>query len=119
MVEQGQADLLRLLIDRVPAEIGVGVILGLNTLFASHAKGEDAGRALLATVMSELTPILSHTLLATLADAQASTDVLPYDARASLLRAELLRAVRRLLATNLQPPDRNTLEFIQELLDDE
>jgi hypothetical protein len=119
VVERGQRDLLRLLVGRVPAETGAGVLFGLAVLFRAHPKGDDASRAVLATIVQELAPGRARTLLVTLADAWISTEPLPFDARPDAIADELRRAVRRLLAGELPPAERDALQFIAVQVRDE
>ena len=118
LVASGQHDLLRLLVGRVPADPGVGVILGLAVLFGEHPKGEDAGRALLATVLRDLAPARARTLLVTLADAWVSAETRSFDRRAPAIQNDLARAVRRLLTVAAPPAERDALGFIAEQLAD-
>jgi hypothetical protein len=118
LVASAQSDLLRLLINRVPAQLGVGVVFGLAVLFAGHPKGEDAGRALLATLLSELEPARAHTLLVTLSEAWLSAESQPFDARAAAIQTDLLRATRRLLVVAMPESERDALRFIAEQLSD-
>ena len=118
LVSGGQADLLRVLIDRVPAELGVGVVFGLAVLFGGHPKGDDAGRALLATLAGELEPARAHTLLVTLSDAWHSAEREAFDRRATAIQTELVRATRRLMVVELPERERDALRFIAEQLAD-
>lgn len=116
VVETGHDDLLRLLIGRVPAELGVAIILGLSVLFTAHPKGDDAGRALLATILSDLDPQRARTLLVALEDAWHNVERQPFDRRADGLRESLLQGLRRLQATELPEAQREALGFISGLI---
>lgn len=115
LVEQAQGDLLRLLVDRVPATVGAEVILGLAALFRDDPGGEVSSRSLLATVMEDLTPGYGWTLLVALADAFVNAEPGRFDERPAAIRAGLARALRRLLALDLPATDREALERIREL----
>jgi len=93
-----QSDLLRLLVDRVPAELGAPALLAITTLSARHAKPDEAGRALLATLVNELAPGHAYTVFAALADAWANAATAPYAEREQRIRAVLCRVFRQLAA---------------------
>jgi hypothetical protein len=118
LVASAHSDLLRLLINRVPAELGVGAVFGLAVLFGGHPKGEDAGRALLATLLTELEPARARTLLVTLSEAWLSAEGQSFDQRAPAIQADLARAVRRLLVVALPESERDALRFVAEQLAD-
>lgn len=119
LVESGHDDLLRLLVRRVPADLGAPAIFALSVLFAGHPKGDDAGRALLGTVLSDLSPPRARTMLVTLADAWHNAERQPIDRRAGVLRAALLQAARRLSVANLPEEEREALRFVTELVEPE
>ena len=56
VVRSDQRELLRLLVDRVPADIGVPAIFGLSVTFIGHPKSDEAARATLAMIVNELMP---------------------------------------------------------------
>jgi hypothetical protein len=116
VVESGHDDLLRLLVGKVPADLGVTVILGISVLFAPHQKGADAGRALLATALSELAPHRARTLLVTLADAWHNAELHAFDQRSAAIGTALQQALRRLAAADLPETEREALHFIGELV---
>lgn len=116
-IESGHDDLLRLLIGTIPAETGVPVIFGVSVLFAGHPKGDDAGRALLATALADLSPERARTLLATLADGWHNAERQAFDRRALHLREALQQALRRLGAVEMPQQERDTLRFIADLVD--
>jgi len=93
-----QSDLLRLLVDRVPAELGAPALLAIITLSARHSKPDEAGRALLATLVNELAPGHAYTVFAALADAWANVAATPYAEREQRIRAALCRVFRQLAA---------------------
>ncbi len=115
LVEQAQGDLLRLLAGRVPASVGVRVMLGLAVLFRDHPAGDAAGQALLATAMDDLRPGYAWTLLVALADGFATAEAGRFDLRPSVVHTELARALRRLRALDLPDADRAALERIREV----
>jgi hypothetical protein len=115
LVELSQGDLLGMLVDRVPAEVGVGAILGVSVLFGNDPLGATRSRALLATVLDDLPPAHSRLMLLALADAWRSAERQPYDARADAIRAEVQRSLRRLAATGLSETERVTLGQIEAL----
>ncbi|MCM8749500.1 hypothetical protein NET02_10105 [Thermomicrobiaceae bacterium CFH 74404] len=96
LVHAAQGDLLRLLIKRVPAELGVPALLAVTALTATHPKPEAAARAALATLLNDLRPVHARTVLATLADAWSNAERAAYDQRGQLIAAELARSARRL-----------------------
>ena len=96
IVQATQRDLLRLLIGRVPANVGVPVVFGLTVLFSEHPKPDQAAFAVLATIINDLTPAMAHTLLVTLADAWVSAQQWPYDERGTWIIQKLAATVRRL-----------------------
>src|SRR5687768_11041686 len=69
IVESTQRELLRLLVGRVPAELGVPAIFSLSAIFSGHVKAEDATRAIIGTIVNELSPAHARTLLVSLSDA--------------------------------------------------
>lgn len=115
LIEQAQGDLLALLVDRVPATIGAEVILGLAVLFRDHVEGAETSRALLATAMDGLRPGYAWTLLVAVADAFVTAEGRQFDDRPATIRAELARALRRLLALDLPLADQEGLMRIREL----
>lgn len=116
LIESGHDDLLRLLVGKIPAELGVPVIFGVSVLFAGHPKGDDAGRALLATALTDLAPRRSRTVLVTLADAWHNAERQAFDQRADALRAALQQALRRLTAVDLPAQEREALCFLGDLV---
>jgi len=115
LVEIAQGDLLRLLVGRVPAVTGAEVILGLATLFRDDPEGDAAGRALLTTIMGDLRPAIAWTLLVALSDGFFNAGAGRFDDRPATIRAELARALRRLLALDLPISDRAALERVRGL----
>lgn len=116
MVESGQADLLNLLVDRLPADLGVGVIFGVSVLFGGRADGDQAGFRLVTTMLDDLAPARSHLLVVTLADAWRSAEYRSIDDRAPTIRAVLRQAIRRLLTTTLSTDERQALESIDMIV---
>lgn len=102
VVHSAQGDLLRLLIGRVPADLGVPALLAVTTLTARHPKPEEAARAALATVLHDLRPAHARTVLATLADAWNNAERAGYDERTRMVAAELLRVTRRLATASAE-----------------
>lgn len=115
LVEQAQGDLLRLLERRVPATVGAEVILGLAVLFRDDPAGDETGRRLLATVVDDLRPGYGWTLLVALADGFVNADRRRFDERPASVRAELERALRRLLVLDLPEADRAALDRIRAI----
>ncbi len=99
IVRSDQRELLRLLVDRVPADVGVPSIFGLSVAFIGHAKSDEAARATLAMIVNELTPQHARTLLVCLADAWQNVSNAPYYQRGELVAAELMRTIQRLEMT--------------------
>ncbi len=99
IVRLDQRELLRLLVGRVPADIGVPAIFGLSVTFIGHAKADEASRATLAMIVNELIPQHARTLLVCLADAWDNVSNAPYHQRGELVAQEFLRTIRRLEAT--------------------
>ena len=99
IVQSAQHDLLRLLVDRVPAEIGVPAIFGLSVIFVTHPKAEEATRATLAMIVNELMPVHARTLLIALADAWQNAANSPYYQRGEQVSQELAQTLQRLEVT--------------------
>ncbi len=99
VVRLDQRELLRLLVGRVPADIGVPAIFGLSVTFIGHPKSDEAARATLAMLVNELTPQHARTLLVCLADAWHNVSNAPYHQRGEIVAQEFLRAIARLEAT--------------------
>jgi len=99
VVRSDQRELLRLLVNRVPADIGVPAIFGLSVTFIGHPKSDEAARATLAMVVNELTPRHARTLLVALADAWHNVSNAPYYQRGEIVSREFLRAIDRLETT--------------------
>jgi hypothetical protein len=97
VVHAAQGDLLRLLVGRVPADLGVPVLLAIAALTREHSKPEAAARAVLATIVNDLRPVHARTVLAALADAWSNAERTAYDRRGALIAQELARSVRRLV----------------------
>jgi hypothetical protein len=116
VVEQAQGDLLRLVIGKQPADLGVPAILGVSVLFDGHPKAEQAGFAFLATCVNEVDPRRTRTLLATLADAWLSAARRPMERRGELMRRDVLRTVARLEVGNLPASEQQALAFLRDLL---
>lgn len=118
LVQSSQSDLLRMLVNRVPADIGVPVVLGLSVLFGSHPKAEQASAALLGTIVRDLEPRRARTMLVSLATAWQSSESASFDGRAALIQAEMARSLRRLSTADLTPAEQDAMRFLQEQLDD-
>ena len=118
LVQSTQSDLLRMLMNRVPADIGAPVVLGLSVLFGSHPKAEQASAALLGTITREMEPRRARTMLVSLATAWQSSERASFDGRAELIQTEMLRALRRLSTADLTDPERDATRFLQEQLED-
>lgn len=117
VIERAQGDLLRLLVGKLPADLGVPAILGANVLFETHPKAEQASFSFLATGMNELDPRRARTLFATLADSWKAAARLPLERRAELMRRDVLRTVARLEVGDLPASERQGLAFLRDLLD--
>lgn len=102
IVQSTQGDLLRLLVGRVPAEMGVAAIFAVTVLFAHHGKPDDAARATLATIVHDLAPAHARTLLVALADAWHNAERRAYEERSAVVAAEFGTALRRLQATGAE-----------------
>jgi hypothetical protein len=102
IVQSTQRDLLRLLVGRVPAELGVPAIFGLTVVFGAHPKADDATRASLAMIVNELAPAQARTLLVSLADGWQNAEHCPYDQRGPLVAREFRRALERLRTTSAE-----------------
>lgn len=99
IVRSDQRELLRLLVDRVPADIGVPAIFGLSVTFIGHPKADEATRATLAMIVNELSPQHARTLLVSLADAWDNATNAPYHQRAEIVTREFMRTIERLEVT--------------------
>ena len=115
-VQRDQHNVLDLLVDRVPADIGVGVLSGLTMLFTEHAKPDQVGQALLTTIMTDIEPRRVRTLLVTLADASVSAARRPVDERPALVQADMLRNLRRLSVLDLPASELEAISFVRGLL---
>jgi len=115
IVRSAQHDLLRLLVDRVPAEIGVPSVFGLSVIFVSHPKAEEATRATLAMIVNELAPVHARTLLIALADAWENAARSPYYQRGEQVSRELLQTLQRLETTSAN--DNGVISSIRVLVD--
>lgn len=119
IVEAGQNDLLRLLVGKISADIGVGVILGLSILFGAHPKSEQASHTFLATLMSDVEPRRLRTVLVTLTAAWQSASSKPLDEREPLIHTEMQRVLRRLSTAPIPDTERGAIVFLQGILGDE
>lgn len=99
IVRSDQRELLRLLVGRVPADIGVPAIFGLSVTFIGHPKADEATRATLAMIVNELSPQHARTLLVSLADAWDNATNAPYHQRGEIVTREFMRTIQRLEVT--------------------
>ena len=118
LVESGQGNLLRMLVNRVPADIGAPVVLGLSVLYSAHSKADQASESLLATMTREVEPRRARTMLVCLATAWQAAEGTSFDGRAAMIQSEMLRTLRRLSTADLNPAERDALRFLQEQLED-
>jgi len=110
------ADVVPLLVDRVPATLGVPALLAVSALTAGTAKAEEASRALLATITEELAPAHARTLLETLAVGwHTSCGTLSAEERRRAIGSELRQAVRRLEASGI--PGIDAVAAVLEVLE--
>lgn len=94
-------DLAPLLVGRVPATLGVPVLLATSVLVADLPKPTEASWALLAATLEELEPAHARTVLESLALAwQRSYGAFTSEERQRSIRAELQRTIRRLVASD-------------------
>jgi hypothetical protein len=100
IVQATQRDLLRLLVGRVPADLGVPAVFGLTVLFNEHPKPDEAAFAILATIVNELPPAAAHALMNALADARQAAQQWPYDERGKRIADQVTRTVHRLEVTS-------------------
>ncbi|MBX5445859.1 hypothetical protein [Sphaerobacter sp.] len=112
IVESTQRELLALLVNRVPADLGVPAIFALSLLYSRHGKPDDAARATLAIIVNDLSPAHARTLLATLSDAWHNAQRCPYDERPAAILAEVRPALRRLQTTSAE--ETGAISAIQE-----
>jgi hypothetical protein len=117
LVESGQDNLLKMLVNRVPADIGVPVVLGLSVLYSAHSKADQASESLLATMTREVEPRRARTMLVCLATAWQAAEGTSFDGRAEMIQSEMLRTLRRLSTVDLSPAERDALRFLQEQLE--
>lgn len=117
VIEESDGDLLRLLIGKVPADLGATVIFGLAVLFSEHPKADQASVSLLATILNEVEPGRARTLLVALSDGWRTASGSPIDRRPSIVCAGLATALRRLRAVPVPDAERNALDFLQSVLD--
>ncbi|MDW7982912.1 MAG: hypothetical protein RMH81_08890 [Thermomicrobium sp.] len=93
-------DLAPLLVDRVPASLGVPALLATNVLALGAAKPAEAAWALLAATLEELDPPHARTVLEALALAwQEGRNSIASEERKRTIRSELTRTLRRLAAS--------------------
>ncbi|CAN5586363.1 hypothetical protein BH24CHL1_BH24CHL1_13090 [soil metagenome] len=118
LVESGQGNLLRMLVNRVPADIGVPVVLGLSVLYRAHSKADQASESLLATMTREVEPGRARTMLVCLATAWQAAEGTAFDGRTARIQSEMLRTLRRLSTADLSPTERDALRFLREQLED-
>lgn len=114
VVQSTQRELLRLLVGRVPADLGVPAIFGLTVVFGSHPKADDATRAALAMIVNELPPAQARTLLVSLADGWQNAERSPYDQRGPIVGREFSRALGRLRPTSAESA--GTITTLADLL---
>jgi len=115
IIQSAQNDLLRLLVDRVPADIGVPSVFGLSVVFVSHLKAEEATRATLGMIVNELMPVHARTLLVALADAWENSIKSPYYERGARVGREFSQTLQRLEATAAN--DNGVISSIRVLVD--
>lgn len=114
IIQSTQHDLLRLLVNRVPAELGVPVIFSVTVIFGRHPKAEDAARAILATIVHDLRPAQARTLLVSLADAWHNAERSPYEQRGRIIAREFRQTLRRLQTTTAE--DTGAVSLIDNLI---
>ncbi len=107
-----------MLVNRVPADIGVPVVLGLAVLYSAHAKADQASESILATMVREMEPRRARTMLVCLATAWQAAEGTAFDGRAAMIQSEMLRTLRRLSTADLSPVERDATRFLQEQLED-
>ncbi len=100
IVQATQRDLLRLLVGRVPADLGVPAVFGLTVLFNEHPKPDEAAFAILATIVNDLPPPAAQALMNALADAWRAAQQWPYDERGRRIADQVTRTVQRVEATS-------------------
>jgi hypothetical protein len=115
LIVSTQGNLLRLLLGRVPAELGVPAIFGITALFGRHPKADDAALATLGTIVNELDPRHARTLLVSVADGWANAERQPYEERGAIVSKEFSRAVIRLGSTSAEAS--GAISTIAALLD--
>jgi hypothetical protein len=97
ILQSTQQDLLRLLVGRVPADLGVPAIFGLTVLFSHHPKPDDAAFAILSTTINELPPAHVKAVLTALSEAWHEAQQLPYEQRGAAVVGRLQQALERLV----------------------
>ncbi|MCO5177464.1 MAG: hypothetical protein M9890_10930 [Thermomicrobiales bacterium] len=113
LIEGAQGESLQLLVERVPAEIGCQVILGMTAL---HTLDADQSAKILAIAMNELRPGYAWTILVAIADAFADAETSSLDLRAANVDRELQRTLRRLTSLDLPEADHSALQRIQTIV---
>lgn len=116
VLESSQGDLLDLLVDRVSAETGSAVILGLALLFRDNPEADRLSREFLRLIMSRVAPRRARTILVTLAAAWKSARREPIHRGPELLGVEMSRVLRRILLADVEQLERAALRQLQELL---
>ncbi len=117
IVQATQRDLLRLLVGRVPADLGVPAVFGLTVLFSEHPKPDEAAFAILATIVNDLPPATAHALMTTLADTWRAAQQWPYDERRQRIADQVTRTLHHLEATSGEGSE--TLRYIAQQIGDE
>lgn len=109
-------DVAALLVDRVPAMLGVPALLAISVLVSHSPKAREASRTLLLAITEELAPAHARTVLESLALAwHASQPILAPELRRASLRGELLQTIRRLEASDV--PGVDVIAAILEVLE--
>lgn len=117
VIEESEGDLLRLLIGKVPADLGATVLFGLTVLFSGHPKADQASVSMLATVVTELEPGRARTLLIAISDGWRTASNRQIDLRPEIVCAALATALRRIRTAAIPDAERNALDFLQSVLD--
>ncbi len=112
ILQSTQQDLLRLLIGRVPAELGVPAIFGLTVLFSHHPKPDEAAYVVLATVNNELAPVHARDILTTLGEAWRDAQQRPYEGRGAAVASRLRQMLDQLVPASDE--ERGAIDYLTQ-----
>lgn len=111
-------DLVELLVERVPASLGVPAALAIAAFLRDEPKATEASRALLTAILEELRPAHTRTMLESLALAWQEVRRFPHGPdRQRRIGECLARTIRRLAASDAAGIE--TIEALLSVMDDQ